>query len=86
MEEIYYKRIIKEYGLWYSPEMTSKIIKEAHTYNCSRRRELNIKIHWKDIAEDIGISSVAMSKIVSGKGFPSRKTMDKLIKYLDLVA
>jgi transcriptional regulator with XRE-family HTH domain len=85
MEEIYYKRLIKKYHLWYSPEMTAKIIKEAHMYNWVNRKDLNIRFYWKDIAKEIGISASAMSRIVSGKGFPSRKTMDKLIKYLDLV-
>lgn len=86
MQIIYYKALIKQFGLWYHPQMTARIIKEARTYNWVIKKDSNIKFHWKDIAEDIGISKSAISKIVTGKGFPSKETMDKLIKYLDLVA
>lgn len=86
MKEIYYKRLIREYGLWHSPKMTAKIITEAQMHNWSQRKDLKIKFYWKDIAKDIAISSSAISKIITGKGFPSRQTMDKLIKYLDLVS
>jgi transcriptional regulator with XRE-family HTH domain len=86
MEEIYYKLLIKRYGLWKSPQSTATILKEAKTYNYHCRKDLKIKFHWKDIAEDIGISKGAISRIVTGKGFPRKETMERLIKYLDLVA
>lgn len=85
MGEIYYKLLIQRYGLWKSPQSTATILKEAKAYNYCCKKDLNIKFYWKDIAEEIGISKGAMSRIVSGKGFPSRETMEKLIKYLDLV-
>lgn len=86
MREVYYKQLIKRFGLWHSPEMTATIIKEAHTYNWIHRKDLKIESYWKDVAKSIGISRGTMSRIVSGKGFPSRDTLEKLVKYLDLVA
>lgn len=84
--EIYYKRLIKDYGLWYSPEMTATIIKEARTYNWIHRKDLNIEFYWKDVAKHLGISAQNMSRIITGKGFPSHDLMEKLIVYFDLVA
>lgn len=84
--EIYYKKLIAKYGLWHRPEMTATIITEAVMYNFVNRAELGVKSCWKDIAKDIGISRSAMSRIATGKCFPSRPTMDKLVKYLDLTS
>ena len=84
VNEIYYKRLIKEWGLWNSPKKTAKILKEAQSYNFCNRPDLKVSIFWKDVAKSIEISRNSMSKIVTGKGFPSRETMDKLIKYFDL--
>lgn len=85
MKEVYYKKLIKEYGLWYSPDMTATIIKEAHSHNWYSRKDLNIRFHWKDVAKDLGVSPITISKIKTGKQFPSSELMDKLVNYLDLV-
>ena len=82
MDEIYYKQLIKQYGLWYSPAMTAQILKEARTYNWYHKR--GTKLFWKDIAVEIGISANSLGRIVQGKGFPSVKTMEKLVAYFDL--
>lgn len=84
MDEIYYKSLIKQYGLWHSPKMLSKILKEAQSYNFCWRKDLKVSIFWKDVAESIGMSENSMSRIVTGKGFPNRNNMNKLIKYFDL--
>lgn len=84
MGDIYYKELIKQYGLRYSPKMLARILKEAQSYNWCHRKELKVSIYWKDVAKSIGISENSMSRIVAGKGFPNIKNMDKLIKYFDL--
>jgi hypothetical protein len=84
-KEIYYKLLIKRYGLWKHPRTTATILKEAKTYNYYCRKDLNIKLHWKDIAKDIGVAQSTISRAVTGKGFMNREAMEKLIKYLDLV-
>jgi DNA-directed RNA polymerase specialized sigma54-like protein len=79
---IYYKKLIKTFGLWYSPKMTAKIIREARMYHFAMKSLKSF--HWKDIAKDINISVSNMSRIVTGRGFPGKDTMNKLIEYFDL--
>lgn len=78
----YYKELIRIYGLWYSPEMLAKILKEANSYRWFNRK--GPFLFWKDIAKEIGVSASTLSKTVSGRQFPSDKTMKKLIRYFDL--
>lgn len=84
MYMIWYKELIKKYGLWYSPKMTAKILREAQSYNFTFRPELNVSVFWKDVAAAIGISATAMYKIKRGESFPSQETMKKLVEYFDL--
>ncbi len=82
--EIYYKRLIREHGLWNSPKKTAKIIREAHSYNQGTNEYPDIKFFWKDVAKDLGISRGKLSKITNGKTFPNKELMNKLIEYFGL--